>query len=437
MLIGASGSGKSTFAADALQADRGHLVGLLPRPGRRRPERPGRDGRRLRGAAVHREHAPRAAAPDGDRRDQRAARVARAAPRARPPPRPDGGRDRARHARGASAASATARAPDRDFGAHVLRQHRSQLRRSLKGLQREGFRRVWVLRSPEEAEAVEIGRVPLWTDRRAEPGPFDIVGDVHGCRDELAALLRELGYDVQGDVVTPPDGRRAVFVGDYGDRGPDTPGVLRLVMGMARRGHRDLPARQPRRQARAQAQGPRRADHARAGGDARAARGRAGRVHRCCAGLPRRARQPRRARRRPARRRARRPEGGLPGSRVGARARLRAVRRDDRRDRRVRPAGAAGVGGRVPRPGVRRLRPHAGARARVGEQHDQHRHGLRVRRAPDGAALARARARLGARAAHVLRAGEAVPRRRRTPRSRSTPRVRRRCSTSRTSRASA
>jgi protein phosphatase len=128
--------------------------------------------------------------------------------------------------------------PDRDFGPHVVRQQRSQLRRSLKGLQREGFRRVWVLRSSEEVEAVDVHRAPLWTDRRSEAGPFDIIGDVHGCHGELVQLLRDLGYEVGADGLraTPPDGRRAVFVGDYGDRGPDTPSVLKLVMSMAAAG---------------------------------------------------------------------------------------------------------------------------------------------------------------------------------------------------------
>ena len=125
---------------------------------------------------------------------------------------------------------------DRDFGAHVVRRQRSQLHKSIKALRREGFRRVWVLRSPEEVASTEVHRAPLWTDRRSQHGPFDIIGDVHGCYDELAALLRELGYDIaaeDGVSITPPDGRRAVFVGDYGDRGPDTPRVLRLVMAMA------------------------------------------------------------------------------------------------------------------------------------------------------------------------------------------------------------
>jgi protein phosphatase len=125
--------------------------------------------------------------------------------------------------------------PDRDFGTHVVRQQRSQLHKSLKGLQREGFRRVAVLHTPEEVDAAEVRRAPLWTDRRVDHGPFDIIGDIHGCHGELAALLRELGYEVDanGTSATPPEGRRAVFVGDYGDRGPDTPSVLKLVMSMA------------------------------------------------------------------------------------------------------------------------------------------------------------------------------------------------------------
>jgi protein phosphatase len=128
--------------------------------------------------------------------------------------------------------------PDRDFGPHVVRQQRAQLKGSAKKLRREGFHRVWVLDSVEEVEAVELHRTPLWTDRRDERGPFDVIGDVHGCHAELVALLGELEYTVGADGLsaTPPPGRRAVFVGDYCDRGPDTPSVLRLVMSMAAAG---------------------------------------------------------------------------------------------------------------------------------------------------------------------------------------------------------
>ena len=80
--------------------------------------------------------------------------------------------------------------PDRDFGPHVVRNQTSQLRRSLRGLRKEGFRHVFVLETPEEVEAAAVERVPLWNDRRDEHGPFDIIGDVHGCCDELEAAAR-------------------------------------------------------------------------------------------------------------------------------------------------------------------------------------------------------------------------------------------------------
>ena len=73
-------------------------------------------------------------------------------------------------------------------------------------------------------------------DRRELAGPFDIVGDVHGCAEELEELLALLGYDVAWDgrdvSVTAPRGRTLVFVGDLVDRGPRAPDVLRIVMAM-------------------------------------------------------------------------------------------------------------------------------------------------------------------------------------------------------------
>ena len=132
---------------------------------------------------------------------------------------------------------------DREFGAQVIHRQRDQLRRSLRGLQKEGFRKVHVLRSVAEVEAVTIVREKLLNDYRHEHGPFDVIGDIHGCRSELETLLTDLGYAItRGAEDRPvdaahPDGRRAVFVGDLVDRGPDSPGVLRLVMGMVRAGH--------------------------------------------------------------------------------------------------------------------------------------------------------------------------------------------------------
>jgi len=124
--------------------------------------------------------------------------------------------------------------PDRSFGSHVVRNQIRNLKRSLRGLRREGFRQIHILEGPEEIEAATILREPLWNNRKDEHGPFDLIGDVHGCFGELVELLEKLGYGLadkqRGFSLTPPPGRKAVFVGDLVDRGPNSPDVLRLVM---------------------------------------------------------------------------------------------------------------------------------------------------------------------------------------------------------------
>ncbi|HEY7983536.1 MAG TPA: polynucleotide kinase-phosphatase [Ktedonobacterales bacterium] len=119
-------------------------------------------------------------------------------------------------------------------GPHVARHHVTQLRRGLHSLEREGFRYVHILRTPEAAEAATVERTPLWTNRVTEHGPFDIIGDIHGCFDELCELLGQLGYtpdDTAG--YRHPDGRRAIFLGDLVDRGPRVVETVRLVRRMA------------------------------------------------------------------------------------------------------------------------------------------------------------------------------------------------------------
>ena len=133
--------------------------------------------------------------------------------------------------------------PDRDLAPGVVRRQRADLRRGLRGLGREGFRKVHVLNGTEEIERAVVTYEKQYNDRREDTGPFDVIGDVHGCRTELEELLGTLGYDLRRDDrgrpvdAEHPAGRRAVFVGDLVDRGPDTPGVLRLVMGMVAAGH--------------------------------------------------------------------------------------------------------------------------------------------------------------------------------------------------------
>lgn len=159
--------------------------------------------------------------------------------------------------------------PERQFGRHVVAGHVRDLRRSLKQIKREGFRSVTFFNEPSQVDAFEgFERVPMWTDRNHDSGPFDIVGDVHGCLGELIELCKELGYEVQTndleaavelkhrekiesvqkptdpDVssfpayysVTHPENRKLVFLGDLIDRGPDPVGVIKFVVSAVKTG---------------------------------------------------------------------------------------------------------------------------------------------------------------------------------------------------------
>ncbi|WP_120006750.1 polynucleotide kinase-phosphatase [Nesterenkonia muleiensis] len=131
---------------------------------------------------------------------------------------------------------------DRNLGPGTVKRQAQDLRRSLKRIKKEGFRRVHLLNGPEEIDAARIVREQPWNDRTELTGPFDLIGDVHGCACELSSLLLKLGWELEYDDAgravgaAHPQRRTAVFVGDLVDRGPDTPGVLRLVMGMVSSG---------------------------------------------------------------------------------------------------------------------------------------------------------------------------------------------------------
>ncbi|MFO0972943.1 MAG: polynucleotide kinase-phosphatase [Phycisphaerae bacterium] len=127
----------------------------------------------------------------------------------------------------------------------VIRNQQGAMRRGLRFLGKEGFRHLFVFKSPGEVDAAVVERTPLWNNKKHEHGPFDIIGDVHGCFDELVELLGVLGYRVEhsdtaaagfGFGIEPPAGRRAIFLGDLVDRGPKIPQVLRLVMSMVASG---------------------------------------------------------------------------------------------------------------------------------------------------------------------------------------------------------
>lgn len=135
---------------------------------------------------------------------------------------------------------------DRKFGKHVIRQQKQQLKRSIKGLKREGFRKIYILKSQEEVDSIsKIIREKLYNDRKEISGPFDIIGDIHGCYDETIELIEKLGYKIKqvpdngknyGVEITHPENRKLIFLGDLVDRGPNSPAVLKLVMSSVQSG---------------------------------------------------------------------------------------------------------------------------------------------------------------------------------------------------------
>lgn len=65
---------------------------------------------------------------------------------------------------------------------------------------------------------------------------YDVIGDIHGHAAKLEGLLQLMGYVPQGRSYRAPQGRRAVFLGDLIDRGPEQIRVLEIVRGMVESG---------------------------------------------------------------------------------------------------------------------------------------------------------------------------------------------------------
>jgi protein phosphatase len=72
--------------------------------------------------------------------------------------------------------------------------------------------------------------------RRKHCSSCDIIGDIHGCFEELQQLLHLLGYrhTSEYDCYNHPADRKAIFLGDIVDRGPNSTAVIDLVIAMVK-----------------------------------------------------------------------------------------------------------------------------------------------------------------------------------------------------------
>lgn len=123
--------------------------------------------------------------------------------------------------------------PDRNIPPRAIKAQMDELKRGISKIREEGFKKQFEFRNPEAVDEITaIVRDPMYNDRRSEEGPFDIIGDIHGCYDELCTLLTKLGHTVDKDAhrLTATNGRKIIFLGDLVDRGPASPSVLKLAM---------------------------------------------------------------------------------------------------------------------------------------------------------------------------------------------------------------
>ena len=123
-------------------------------------------------------------------------------------------------------------------GEEVIKRQYLQFEETSREVKNERFRRIIHLEGQNLIDNVVINPEPPRSMLVHEKGPFDIIGDVHGCYQEMVKLLKLAGYQVKSETeVIPPPGRKAIFLGDLVDRGPMIMQVLRLVMSMQKKGN--------------------------------------------------------------------------------------------------------------------------------------------------------------------------------------------------------
>lgn len=118
----------------------------------------------------------------------------------------------------------------------VIEKHWERYQQAVVDIPNEGYAFTGFITDEIQIGDIELQKAPGW----------DIIGDVHGCYDELWDLLLKLGYRLLVPTTfigepwikaEHPEGRKLAFSGDYVDRGPDSIKVLALIRQLTMDGH--------------------------------------------------------------------------------------------------------------------------------------------------------------------------------------------------------
>lgn len=116
-------------------------------------------------------------------------------------------------------------------GEEVIKRQFRSLQKAKEQLEEESYDHIVVLKSREEIDNLSIRLTDSLVERK-DKGPFDIIGDIHGCYEMLVSLLDKLGYQKGEFTYTHPQGRKIIFLGDICDRGEENVKVFDLVYSM-------------------------------------------------------------------------------------------------------------------------------------------------------------------------------------------------------------
>jgi protein phosphatase len=118
----------------------------------------------------------------------------------------------------------------------VVKRQYGELLAELGSLEEEGFDGGHFLERQEDIDSLVIERLKPSNDLKDISGPFDVIGDVHGCFTELTELLGSLGYVVDREKCEAfhPDGRKIVFLGNLANLGPQVTKTLKLSINMVK-----------------------------------------------------------------------------------------------------------------------------------------------------------------------------------------------------------